>query len=245
MNVEDIEKIKFFFTKLNDVSVISSEDDILYENKNVSYIFDLILKEAKKQNVCYSSDEPFTYAYLYAVFNNIYAELTLLIGQGSFCSLKRCNKENVDIEKLVFLDNNSVTAEELETRKRIISSRELIEYIVVNKDAVRMQHITPEKIAIHAAHAATIFALECKDTDEFSFWYKEGKVQKKVLLQASEKEIRKLKYYGVEDIGCNQVEAGTLIAVSLGIMTRKQRKETPVIKRFQLFDYNKIIEGND
>ena len=55
------------------------------------------------------------------------------------------------------------------------------------------------------------------------------------MLTASQKKLEELEkdFYSVRDLGFTEVEENTLIAVSLGIMTRIEAK--PFIKRMQLW----------
>ena len=112
---------------------------------------------------------------------------------------------------------------------------------IINKDAIKNFRITPEKLEVHTAHTTTYMLMESKNKENMKEWYSGD--QKKILLEVSEKEIKKIKYYGIEDIGYNQVPKGTLIAVSLDIMTREEFKNTPVIKRFQVLNYDKLINN--
>lgn len=125
--------------------------------------------------------------------------------------------------------------------------KELIEYIVIDTDAIKEYQVTPEKLAVHVAHVSDTYAYFCltsggrKTLERFLLWYDEGKFQKKVLLGANSKQIAKImeqKHWTVTDIGCNQVPEGTRIALSLGIMTRDELKELPVAKRLQVFRYS-------
>lgn len=231
------EFIDFMFAKAKELKHITTEMDVKYKDEiNVSGLFNTLINMANKQNIDYddtNDDFGFCKFSSYIKYKGDYYLGNLDVGQGSFASLSY-----VDSKKIKEISPNKIIYFDLEND---IIEEELIEYIVINKDAVKKYNITPEKIAVHTAHAATIYAIENIDNPIFKKWYKDGNIQKKVILQASEKELKKIKYYGVEDIGYNQVPKGTLIAVSLGVMTKKQQKETPIIKRFQIFDYNKLF----
>ena len=202
------------------------------KNKNsicIYRFFNFLIK--KSNNMSYYDNYFNTFSFYVNIDSDFYiAELN--ISTASFFSLTYLlNHEKVEINNCIKICLDS----------DIIKDRELVEYIVVNKDSVKEYNITTEKIAVHTAHAATIFACENYGNPLFREWYGDGTIQKKVILQAHEKEIKKIKYYGVEDIGYNQVPKGTLIAVSLGIMTKEELKSTPIIKKFQVFDYKNIF----
>ena len=71
--------------------------------------------------------------------------------------------------------------------------------------------------------------------EKFKKWYKDGQLQKKIILTAKQSKLEKLEeqFYAVRDLGFTEVENGTLLAVSLGIMTRNEAK--PYIKGLQLW----------
>lgn len=218
----------FLFTKQQKhVSFNFSE-----KNGNSLYIYRFFNLLIEKSNNKSYYDEHFNAFSFYVNIDDDFYIAELNISKISFLSLTYfLNPEEIVTDDCIKICLNS----------DIIEDRELIEYIVVNKDSVKEYNITTEKIAVHTAHAATIFACENYENPLFKEWYGDGTIQKKVILQAHEKEIRKLKYYGVEDVGYNQVPKGTLIAVSLGIMTKKELKSAPIIKRFQIFNYNNIL----
>jgi len=110
------------------------------------------------------------------------------------------------------------------------NNEELLQYIIVNKDIP----LSTGKIAAHAAHASIIMTLAEQGTERFKDWYDDGNMQRKIILKAKEKDLEKLEkeYYSVRDRGFYETEEGTLVAVSLGIMTREEAK--PIVKRFQL-----------
>lgn len=118
---------------------------------------------------------------------------------------------------------------------------ELIQYIVINKDLA----MSPGKIAAQAGHVCTI----CTHTyltneriwggtielnkENFNAWY--NGEQKKIILEGHQKDLEKLKekgFFYVHDAGYTEIPAGSLTAISLGIMTREEAK--PFVKRLQL-----------
>jgi PTH2 family peptidyl-tRNA hydrolase len=107
---------------------------------------------------------------------------------------------------------------------------ELIQYIIVNKDL----EMSPGKIAAQVGHVCTICAVEDNLNPKFIQWFNIN--QKKVILHAHEKDILQLIYQGfgyyIHDLGLTEIPAGSLTALSLGIMTRLEAE--PFVKRLQL-----------
>lgn len=219
--------INFFYNIIKEKKMLNSDENIKYNDKNISYLMSYIMDIADNQNIDYSSDENSSIAFdAYILLNDLYLKGFIIAGQGTYSELKVVNKEDVNMNKLIKIVDNK---------------EELIQYIVVNKDAIKKYHITPEKLGVHTAHATTCMLMEEKDREIVRQWY--NGAQKKVLLEAPEKDIKKIEYYGIEDIGYNQVPKGTLIAVSLKIMTRSEFRNTPIIKRFQTLNYNNLINN--
>jgi peptidyl-tRNA hydrolase len=111
------------------------------------------------------------------------------------------------------------------------NENELIQYILVNKDL----EMSKGKTGAQIGHACTICAVDLTKSNDSKFneWF--NNEQKKVVLGAHEKDIRKLidlgfKYY-VIDSGYTEIPAGSLTVLSLGIMTRKEAEQ--YTKRFQ------------
>lgn len=114
-----------------------------------------------------------------------------------------------------------------------INQNELIEYIIINKDL----NMSPGKIAAQVGHVCTICAVEQRNTSNFSAWYL-GE-QKKIILEAHEKDLLKLEaagYFAIRDLGYTEIPANSLTAVSLGIMTREQAHH--IVKRFQTLKFH-------
>lgn len=120
---------------------------------------------------------------------------------------------------------------------------ELIQYIIINKDL----GMSPGKIAAQVGHVCTICACHylsfnsdnnwggdiTLNRENFNCWY-QGE-QKKIVLEAHEKDLKKLidkGFFFVRDAGYTEIPANSLTAVSLGIMTREEAK--PFVKRLQL-----------
>jgi len=112
---------------------------------------------------------------------------------------------------------------------------ELIQYYIINKDL----NMSVGKIASQVAHVATMIALEqSKPLKLYKFaqwaeWWNLG--QKKIILKASQKKLEELvrqRFYYIRDYGLNEIKAGSLTCVGLGVMTRGEAE--PYIKRLQL-----------
>lgn len=93
--------------------------------------------------------------------------------------------------------------------------------------------MSPGKIAAQVGHVCTICAVHLHDDTAFKTWFT-GE-QKKIVLEVHEKDIRKLIDKGFQfyilDKGYTEIPAGSLTALSLGIMTREDA--LPIVKRFQ------------
>lgn len=203
----------------NDINEVDYDNTIL-----LSYFQSYINSIASKQNIFESlgnnGDE---FSFYFKAKNNFY-RIETICGQGSFTIITKLDNidDNIDI---VYLDE--------EMDEKLIQERELVQYIIINKDLIGQ--IDCSKFGVHIGHACTIVAMEEGNTDKFKRWYKNGKLQKKIVLTAPLKKLEKLEkdFYSVRDLGFTEVENGTLIAVSLGVMTRKEAK--PYIKRLQLW----------
>ena len=101
----------------------------------------------------------------------------------------------------------------------MVDESELVQYFIVNKDL----GMSPGKTSAQVAHVATIVAVEQGSEDNFKKWYAND--QKKIVLQANEKYVQKLKdngFFYIEDNGLTEIPAGSLTCVSLGVMTRAE-----------------------
>lgn len=149
-----------------------------------------------------------------------------LMGQGSCTIISKMKDEEIKDDMIFIKLDEPLTEEE-------IKERELVQYIIINKDYIGK--IDVAKFGVHIGHACTICAIEESDTEQFKRWYKNGESQKKIILTATTSQLEKLEkdFYSVRDLGLTEVEKGTLLAISLGILTRKEAK--PFIKRMQLW----------
>lgn len=195
-----------------------------YENTTLlSYFEGYIDALSNEQNLLYEDEDGDKINY-FKLKNNFYKIYTYF-GQGAITSIHKLKEDEIDGVIFVKLDEE-VTKEEL-------FERELVEYVIINKDLIGK--ISTSKFGIHIGHACTIVAIEEGHTEKFRKWYNNGKLQKKIVLTASQKKLEELEkdFYSVRDLGFTEVEENTLIAVSLGIMTRIEAK--PFIKRMQLW----------
>jgi PTH2 family peptidyl-tRNA hydrolase len=121
------------------------------------------------------------------------------------------------------------------SNNKLHNDNELVQYFIVNKDL----NMSTGKIAAQVAHVATIVAMEQDDSKmdnsfvKFINWYKDN--QKKVVLQAHQKDLEKLVekgFYYIRDNGLTEIQPDSLTCVSLGILTRAEAK--PYVKRLQL-----------
>ncbi len=198
-----------------------SEDD--YEKVELlSTFFHYISNLADEQHILEESEDGYDITYYFKA-KGYYYETTTLVGQGAVTSI---HKIDYDENKLYVLVDEDVSLEDLK-------ERELVQYIIINKDYIGK--IDAAKFGVHIGHVCTICALAEQGNSNFQKWYKKGTLQKKIILIASTKKLEKLEkhFYSVRDLGFTEVESGTLLAVSLGIMSRKEAK--PFIKGMQLW----------
>ena len=203
-----------------------TQDEIAKEDyKNtclLSTFFSYIEKLAYEQNLFYEFEED--EKIFYFILKKKKCFISVLFGQGVITSVgyitEKNNKDNIHYVKV----DEPVTETELKMR-------ELVQYIIINKDYIGK--IDAAKFGVHIGHACTICAIEENQTEKFKRWYKKGKLQKKIILTANTKKLEVLEkdFYSVRDLGFTEVENGTLLAVSLGIMTREEAQ--PFIKRLQ------------
>lgn len=201
---------------------ISKEDYI--KVKHLDYFFIYIRSLAYKQNILSSSEDD-DETYYFRLKNKIY-KISEVSGQGTFTSLSLLeNNNNVSIVKV----DENITIEE-------IKNRELIQYIIINKDYIGK--IDSAKFGVHIGHACTLCAMKEQNSEIFQRWYQNGKLQKKIILTAKTSKLEELEenFYSVRDLGLTEVKEGTLLALSLGIMTREQA--IPYIKRMQTWKDN-------
>lgn len=206
---------KHTFWTTQSISCVKDLELIDVENTQKLFSFYNYIQKLAKQQYIIGKDN----TYIFKLNQNFYEISSLQ--NPKMISVMLMTDEN--IEDFVKVDEPVLEEE--------IKERELIQYIIINKDL--LGKISDSKIGIHIGHACTIVAIEQGDTDEFKEWYQNSKLQKKVVLTAPQKKLEELEkdFYSVRDLGFTQVKNGTLIAVSLGIMTRKKAKK--YIKRLQ------------
>lgn len=118
---------------------------------------------------------------------------------------------------------------------KVHDENELVQYYIVNKDL----GMSPGKIAGQVAHVCRRITHwynyeNCLEFVNYTNWI-ENYSEKKIILEANQKTLEKLKEQGffyVEDNGLTEIAPGSLTCVGLGVMTRKEAQ--PYIKRLQL-----------
>lgn len=206
-----------------DDSWLYNQEEISKESYNnvilLSHFFSYVQELANKQNILTTSEEGDDETF-YLKLKNKYYSISTIYGQGAFTNISK-----IDGLEIVKIDED-VSEQE-------IKERELIQYIIINKDYIGK--IDAAKFGVHIGHACTICAIKEGNYEKFKKWYKDGQLQKKIILTAKQSKLEKLEkqFYAVRDLGFTEVENGTLLAVSLGIMTRNEAK--PYIKGLQLW----------
>lgn len=209
-----------------DDSWLYNQEEISKESYNnvilLSHFFSYVQELANKQNILTTSEEGDDETF-YLKLKNKYYSISTIYGQGAFTNISKIDK--IDGLEIVKIDED-VSEQE-------IKERELIQYIIINKDYIGK--IDAAKFGVHIGHACTICAIKEGNYEKFKKWYKDGQLQKKIILTAKQSKLEKLEeqFYAVRDLGFTEVENGTLLAVSLGVMTRKEAK--PYIKGLQLW----------
>lgn len=198
------------------------EESIVYSNYNSNYdkkyaklllLFqDELIKLAKEQFVLSLPTNKYeSFKYHFKLRSNYY-ETTLLNGNGAVGVIKKINNPC----------NNFIYVDE-KIPPEIKKDRELIEFIIINKDL----ELTAAQYAVHISHVSTKAAMSELKTEQFKIWYQDGVNQKKILLKADVKTLENLekKFYSSRDTGHNNIKENELIAVSLGILSRKEAKK--------------------
>lgn len=127
---------------------------------------------------------------------------------------------SIVVRKILNQPNEYVYLDE-EIPKKILQQRELIQYIIINKDLKTSKIVC----GFHIAQACILATINnIKDTDRFNLWYRPNKSQKIIFLQTDNNTILELSnnFYCIKDIGNDNIPKNSIIAVSLGIMNRKE-----------------------
>lgn len=204
------------------------DDDYLYNNhfseedkeyiSLLGYFQNHIEELADKQNVFPKEDDFDIYPFK---LGGEYFEIVTVCGQGTFTA----------VSKVEFYENDDYIYVDEQVPSEVIKAHELVEYIIINKDLIDV--ISSAKFGVHIGHACTLATVAQCNTKKFKKWYKDGTLQKKIILKAPLQKLEELEkdFFAVRDLGYTEVENNTLIAVSLGIMSRKEA--TKYIKRLQ------------
>lgn len=147
------------------------------------------------------------YRYHIKLCNNFY-EISAIDHGSCIATIKKISNPN---KSFVYVDEKMP----IEERKK----RELVQYILLNKD-VKL----PESVySVHIAHACTIAAINQSGSSSFNLWYGNGDKQKIIILDASSEKLEELEtdFFGIRDTGHNDIPKDTLVALSLGVMSKE------------------------
>lgn len=196
----------------DDEAIINSPYTSNYEKK-YARLFHTFMCELKKMayeqfSLSLSSFRHESFKCHFKLNGNFYEATELSGGAGIL------RKITTPVENYIYVDEK--------IPPEIKKNRELIEFIIINKDI----DVTPAQYSVHIAHVSTKAALAQQKEEKFRIWYQDGINQKKILLKASKEFLEKLeeKFYSSRDTGHNNIEENTLIAVSLGVLSREEAK---------------------
>lgn len=173
---------------------------------------DELVKLAKEQFVLSLPTNKYEdFKYHFKLRGNFY-ETTLLNGNGMVSVIK---KIECPCESFIYVDEKIPA--------QVKKERELIEFIIINADL----NLSAAQYAVHISHVSTKAALSEFQTEKFKIWYQEGTNQKKILLKTNEKTLEEFekKFFSSRDTGHNNIKENQLIAVSLGILSRKEAEK--------------------
>lgn len=186
-----------------------------YDKKYVALfsIFQTELEKlAKEQFVVSLPTNKYEYLkYHFKLRGNFY-ETIILDGNGRISTLKKITTPCKDY---IYVDEKIPAA--------IKKEREFIEFILINEDI----ELKPSQYAVHIAHACTNVSISESKKEKFKIWYQDEKNQKKIILKTNEKYLNELseKFFPSYDSGHNGIPENTLVAVSLGILSRKEAEQ--------------------
>lgn len=202
--------------KADDTLGVDDDSLPVWAESFADYIYELVQEELSNNVFCdyrkiFSGTEiGYLYKGKYYVFLRDYAGPKTAILPS---------KDNHPPKFFVPIDNADWTGE-----------NELIQYIIVNQDL----GMSPGKIGAQVGHACTDCAIIESGRTLFNLWYKD--CQKKVVLEAHEKDMRKILEMGIGyqiiDKGLTEIPPNSLTCISLGVMTRKIAEK--YTKRLQL-----------
>lgn len=197
----------------DDEAIINSPYTSNYDKKYAK-LFHVFLYELKKMayeqfSLSLSTFRHESFKCHFKMCGNFYEATELNGGAGIL------RKIDTPVENFIYVDEK-IPAD-------IKKNRELIEFIIINKDI----EVTSAQYAVHIAHVSTKAALSQRKNEKFKIWYQDGVNQKKILLKADEKFLEKLEnnFFASRDTGHNNIKENTLIAVSLGVLSRAEAKQ--------------------
>ncbi len=198
------------------------EESIAYSNYTSNYdkkyakllltFQDELLIMAKQQFILSLPTNKYeAYKYQFKLRGNFY-ETSLLRGNGSVCVIRRIDEPT---SAFIYVDEKMP--------QDIKRERELIEFIIINNDI----NLSASEYAVHIAHVSTKAALAQHKKEAFKIWYQDGINQKKILLKTDAKTLEEFEkqFYSSRDSGHNDIPENTLVAVSLGILSRKSAEK--------------------
>ena len=176
--------------------------------KNVSLLgcFAIHIQDlAHSQNIlslpCNRTEE---FKYHIKINDNFY-EIYLLASNGFITVIKKIDEPT---DSFVYVNEK--------INKDVFNKREFVQYILLNNELN-----LPESVySVHIAHACTICAMKENKEEKFNLWFN-GK-QKIIILDAPQKDMEKLEknFYGIRDVGHNDIPKDSLVALSLGIQQK-------------------------
>lgn len=199
----------------DDESIIYNQYISNYDRKyaNLLSVFqDELRKLAKEQFVISLPTNKYEYFKYHFKLRGEYYETIMMDGNGTVSIIK---KIQTPCENFIYVDEK--------IPPEIKKKRELVEFIVVNEDI----DVTAPQYAVHIAHVSTNAAMAQNEDEKFKIWYQDGINQKKILLKTSKDNLEELEkhFFASRDIGHNNIKENTLIAVSLGILSREDAKK--------------------
>lgn len=177
---------------------------------NFSVFLEKVEHLAKKQYaLSYASNKVETCKYCFKLRGNFY-EISNISKGGSINIIR---KIITPPETFVYIDEK-ISPQELK-------SREFIQYILLNKEI----GVSESVYSVHIAHVCTQVAMSAVNTQKFDLWYNNN--QKIIILDDTAEHLESISkdFFASRDSGHNDIPKNSLIAVSLGIISRKNAED--------------------